>query len=104
MPAFTNRSVGSWAGINEELVTIVWPRSSKNLRNRRRISLLFMKGVYFLSNGVLIVSKTKQSSKKTSGIAGSERHTQFPILHFSCECILQWGPFGLRQDFVGDSR
>jgi hypothetical protein len=58
--------------------------------------------VYFLSNGVLIVSKTKQRPKKTSGIARLERGTQFPIHHFSGHSFAKRGPRGLGKDFVDD--
>src|SRR5919106_1690316 len=102
MPALANSKVGSPAGISEELLTIVWPRSSKNLRNLRRISLLFMKLLYFLSNGVLIVSKTKQSPEKTSGVAGLERRTQFPAIHFSRHRLLKRRKVCSRQDFIGE--
>src|SRR5438067_6721129 len=103
MPALTKSSVGSWAGINEELLTIVWPRSAKNSRNRRRISLLFMELFYFLSNGVLIISKTKQSPKKTSGIARLERGTQLPTLHFSRQGFSKRGPVRTGKDFTSES-
>src|SRR2546425_139439 len=101
MPALTKRSVGSSAGISEELFTTVWPRSSKNLRNRRRISSLFMKLFYFLSNGVLLISKTSKSPKKTSRITRLERRTQFPILDSSCQHLLKRGPVGAGKDFLG---
>src|SRR6478672_4918180 len=101
MPAFTKSSVGSWAGIREELLTIVWPRSAKNSRNRRRISLLFMDGLYFLSNGVLIISKTNQGSKKTSGIARLERSTQFQTFHFSRHRVSKRGPRRFAKSFGG---
>src|SRR3979409_569718 len=99
MPALTKSRVGSSAGISEELLTIAWPRSAKNWRNRRRISLLFMKPFYFLSNGVLIISKTLQSPKKTSGSARLERGTQFQTLHFSCHSFPKRGPVHPGQDF-----
>src|SRR5262249_607160 len=75
-PRIDERSVGSWAGISDELFTIAWPRSAKNWRNRRRISLLCIDVFYFLSNGVLLISKTMEGSEKTSGIARLERGTQ----------------------------
>ena len=50
--------------------------------------LTFTDLIYFLSNGVLIVSKTNQSPEKTSGVAGLKRDTQFPINHFSRHSIL----------------
>src|SRR5689334_4585237 len=107
MPAFTKSRVGSWAGIREELLTMVWPRSAKNSRKRRRISLLFMDGIYFLSNGVLIISKTNQSSKKTSGISRLERSTQFQTFHFSRHRVSKRGPLRLVKSFgsniFGDS-
>src|SRR5215467_3193538 len=93
IPALMKSSVGSCAGIREELLTMVWPRSAKNWRNRRRISLLFMmKLFYFLSYGVLIVSKTKQGSEKTAGIALLKRCAQIPNLHFSRHSFLKRGP------------
>ena len=58
----------------------------KKFEKRRRISLLFMKLFQFLSYGVLWISKTAQSPKKTSGIASVEaeaRNFQSVILAFS---------------------
>src|SRR3989442_559043 len=102
MPALTKRSVGSWAGIREELLTMAWPRSAKNWRNRVRISLLFIifaKLSYFLSKDVLLISKTKQSSKKTSRITRLEWSTQFPIVHSSCQRFRERGPVRSGKDF-----
>src|SRR5688572_20406229 len=104
MPALTNSSVGSWAGMRDELLTIVWPRSSKNLRNRRRISLLFIKLFYFLSYGVLIISKTLQSPKKTAGIARLERGTQIPVVQFSFHRRVKRGPVALGENFFDQIR
>src|SRR4051812_41593247 len=95
MPALMNSRVGSSAGINEELLTTVWPRSSKNFRNRRRTSLLFMKRFQFLSNGILLISKTYQRSKKTSRLARTKRRAQFAIDHCSVDHLAERRPLHL---------
>jgi hypothetical protein len=59
---------------------------------------------YFLSNGVLIVSKTRQSAKKTSGVARLERGTQFPAIDSSRQGFPKRGPLCVRHDFRGESR
>src|SRR5688572_4278581 len=91
MPALTKSSVGSSAGISEELFTRVWPRSSKKRKNRWRISLLVMKLFYFLSYGVFLVSETGQGAKKTARITLLQRRAQFPIDHCSFQCLLKRG-------------
>src|SRR5687768_14474300 len=94
--------VGSWAGINEELLTTVWPRSSKNLRKRRLTSLLFMKRFQFLSNGVLLISKTAERPKKTSGVARMKRSAQIPIDHCSVEHVAKRRPLCVLELFRRD--
>lgn len=42
IPAFTNSSVGSFAGITEAASIRWWPREVKNLRNVSRISSLLV--------------------------------------------------------------
>src|SRR5262245_40060051 len=42
MPALVKRSVGSFAGISEELRTTRWPRPSKYFRKASRVSLEFI--------------------------------------------------------------
>src|SRR6476661_8350657 len=78
---------------------MVWPRSAKNWRNRRRISLLCIDVFYFLSNGVLLISKTMEGSEKTSGIARLERGTQLQTFHFSRQSLAKRGPLGSRNHF-----
>ena len=83
---------------------MVWPRSAKNWRNRRRISLLCIDVFYFLSNGVLLISKTLEGSEKTSGIAQLEGGTQFQTFHFSRQSVTKRGPPGQRDRFVRHTR
>src|SRR5436190_3879375 len=59
-----------------------------------------MQLIYFLSYGVLIVSKTKQSPEKTGGVARLQRRSQVPIVHFSCQCVVKRGPLGPRKNFL----
>jgi len=56
---------------------------------------------YFLSYGVLIVSKTKQGAKKAGRILRPERGTQFPAVHFSCERFSKRRRLCPGQDFIG---
>src|SRR5437763_16234765 len=61
-----------------------------------------MKLFQFLSYRVLLISKTGQSSKKTSRITRLERGAQFPIDHFTVQSVAKRGPPDLRKDFLAD--
>src|SRR5262245_57170239 len=101
MPALMKSKVGSSAGINEELLTIVCPRSSKNFRNRRRISLLFMKLVQFLSYFVFRKTKACQSSVDSGCFSSMKRWLQFPVDHCSPENVLERRPLSCGDNLIG---
>jgi hypothetical protein len=61
-----------------------------------------MKLSYFLSYGILLISKTKQSPEKTGGIALLEWRPQIPIVHFSFRDSLKRGPVVLGKDFFDE--
>jgi hypothetical protein len=55
---------------------------------------------YFLSNGVLLISKTLKGSEKSSGITQLERGTQFQTFHFNFQGLSKRGPLDLPDDFI----
>jgi hypothetical protein len=88
--------------MSDELLTMAWPRSSKNFRKRRRISLLFMKSFQFLSYFLLFISKTAEGAKKTSRLAPFERGVQTPNVHCSLENVSKRRPVPRGDRFVSD--
>src|SRR5262245_8602652 len=61
--------------------------------------LTFEQFFYFLLNSVLIVSKSSQRAKKTSGIARLEGAIQFPGFHSVRQRVSERRPLSFRKDF-----
>src|SRR5262249_43946171 len=99
--AFHNRVTALCEKIEETPANVVTVHFFHGCALSRLRSLRSPQCLNFLSNGVLIVSKTQQSSKKTSSITRLQWGTQFPIFHFSCHSFMKRGPVRLFNHFIG---